>query len=111
MLKLLPPKRRLKKYLYALICLAIIKAIWLPFFVLDSTDLLGEPGKQDIMARRRYLIERTTAPVFGPASMFSALPSQFRGEWAIGTISMTVAALTNIAVRFPETRQEALQVV
>ena len=103
MIRLLPPIRRLKFYFITCSLVLLIKAFWVPILVLSPSDLNSEAGREDILAQRRYLIERTVSPDFVPASAFRPLPAQFRGEWVIGTLSMTAAALLNTAILYPET--------
>lgn len=63
------------------------------------------PG--DVMARRAHLIARTTSPSF--ASDHALTPGGiYRSEWQLVTLSMTAAALANIAFERPETRASAL---
>ena len=76
----------------------------------DGALLLKNREREDILRRRAYLIHEVEKPGFGPASMPSYLPPQFKGEWAIMTAMFTSAALTNIATFYPETRAEAREI-
>src|SRR5262249_32640793 len=60
--------------------------------------------------RREYLIHRVYGEKAASSDMPLYLPAQFQGEWAMGTYSMTAAALTNIAFIIPETREESVTV-
>lgn len=62
--------------------------------------------RSDVLSRRDYLLAR----VAGNFEREMAAPDQgfFRGEWALGTLSMTSAAICNIAFQWPDTRAAAL---
>lgn len=64
---------------------------------------------KDIIQRRNYMIEKIVVP---PDKLLKEMPaavgSQFQGEWALYSCSMLSAALTNIALIFPETKDESL---
>ena len=63
------------------------------------------------MARRAWLVQRVLTDRTGVADMPEGLGERFRGEWAIGTYSMLVAALTNLSQLYPDTRGENLPVI
>lgn len=95
------------------ICFLIIiplKIFWIYYFYPD-VDFGSENLKMDLLERRSFLIDRVSAPDFSESLMPSFLPVAFRKEWAIGTLSMTAAALTNLAFEFPETRKESIEVI
>lgn len=64
---------------------------------------------ENIIQRRDYLIDKIVVP---PGKLLNEMPAavgpQFQGEWALYSCSMLSAALTNIALIFPETRDESL---
>lgn len=68
-----------------------------------------ESEYEDIIQRRNYLIENIIVP---PDKLLKEMPAavgpQFQGEWALYSCSMLSAALANIALIFPETREESL---
>ena len=69
----------------------IIKVLWVMIFRLRNE-------KKDILERANYLISKVaTSPKQLLSEMPSQIGSQFQGEWAIYTCSMTCKALTNIA--------------
>jgi hypothetical protein len=61
------------------------------------------PGEDaaELLERRAYLVERVTAPDFGPRSFPEAMGDPFRGEWALVSLSMTALALGGLAQQFP----------
>ena len=77
----------------------------------DGQAVLDGGNKDDVLSRRRYLIEKLYGVEAAITKMPSHLSSQFQGEWALVTYSMLTAGLTNIAFIYPETRQESLLVV
>jgi hypothetical protein len=81
------------------------------YFSIDYAAMDDARAKQDILARRHYLLQRTAAETFGEHDLPIALGSVFQKEWAIGTLSMTAAALTNIAILYPETADESRKAV
>ena len=88
--------------------LLVLKIGWVMWYAPEPS---GVGRDFDILARRRYLIARVTDKDFGPQSMPFFVPQTFKQEWAIGTLSMTTAALTNLAFTYPETRMESLTVI
>jgi hypothetical protein len=89
----------------------IVKIPWIYWAHVDSKQLLAGPLPRDILARRTFLIRRFEQGRFDPANMPSFLEDLFQGEWAIGSCSMTAAALTNIALLAPETKEESLKAI
>lgn len=65
--------------------------------------------RDELFARRDYLLYRLCERTAGPDSMPAAIPEQFRGEWALGTHSMTAGALFGLSRREPGTRSENLR--
>lgn len=80
------------------------KALWMLGFARS-----GE--RADLFARRAWLVQRVLADRAGVADMPGWIGERFRGEWAIGTYSMLVAALTNLSQLYPETRAENLPLI
>ena len=74
-----------------------------------STALSGPLLRQDLLERRAYLLQELEG--FSLEKMPSFIPDQFKEEWAIGTLSMTTAALANLAYEFPETRAQSVQAI
>ncbi len=80
------------KILFAILLFPIIiKVIWVMTFRLRNK-------KKDILERANYLISKVAT---SPKQLLSEMPrqigSQFQGEWAIYSCSMTCKALANIA--------------
>lgn len=74
-------------------------------------QILAEQEREDLLHRRAFLVSSVSDPDFGLGDMPSFMPATFRKEWAIGTLSMTAAALVNIAYEIPSTREESLRIV
>lgn len=97
-------------FLYIILAIIIlpffIKVIW----VLIATCGQGrvEKEEKEIVRRANYLISKV---VTSPEQLFNEMPkdigSQFQGEWAIYTCSMTSIALANMATLYPERREMA----
>lgn len=96
-------KRRGKRVLVFLLVVVGGKALWMQAF--------REHGRDDLLARRAWLVQRVLADRAGVADMPAWIGERFRGEWAIGTYSMLVAALTNLSQLHPETRADNLPVI
>jgi len=80
-------KRALLRGLLGAVALAALKGAW---FASQRAEVDDE--RPDLVARRAYLVERVTAPEFGPRSFPEALGDPFRGEWAIVSLSMAALA-------------------
>ena len=105
---------RIKRVLYIILglILAIVigKAIWMNVSTRSLGDFASE--KADILWRRNYLINQV---ITDPSDLISKMPAavgpQFQGEWALYSASMLTAALTNISMIYPETRDEAAKCI
>jgi hypothetical protein len=89
----------------------ILKLAWTMLCLVDAEALLHNRAREDVLNRRRYLLDEAVGGGAGVQAMPAFLGAQFRGEWAVGTYSMLASALTNVAFRFPETRAESLTAV
>ncbi|MCM1502084.1 MAG: hypothetical protein NC115_05390 [Bacteroidales bacterium] len=71
-----------------------------------------ENEKEDILARKDYLLDKLIAtPQDVLDEMPSAIGTQFQGEWALYSCSMLSAALVNISRLYPETKDGNIQYV
>lgn len=84
----------------------LVKLAWAMGFRLSARELMGGGARADLMARRAYLLHRLADSEGGPTAP-AGLPAKFQGEWALGTLSMTATALTQMALAYPETREES----
>lgn len=91
--------------------ISILKIPWINAFRVRGSRLIANEERKDILHRRAYLIHRYFAGTLDPRNMPPIIGEFFQGEWALGTCSMTAAALVNIAFIYPETRQESLSVL
>ncbi|RYE86185.1 MAG: hypothetical protein EOO75_16040, partial [Myxococcales bacterium] len=96
--------RLLLRTVLVLAALVLVKALWFQIYRLDGARALESGDRSDLLDRRAYLVERVTDPAFGPRSFPEALGEQFRGEWAMVTMSMTGLALASMAHQFPRDR-------
>jgi hypothetical protein len=88
----------------ALLC---VKTPWISHFSVAGRDLLDGAAEKDLLARRRWLLRNVATESFSLKQMPVFSPAIMRQEWAIGTLSMTSAAMANLAFLYPETRQES----
>ena len=93
--------------LTVIVVLIMIKTVWVWCYCADNGTFESE--KQDILERSAYLIDKV---ITSPESLLSVMPSaigpQFQGEWALYTCSMLTAALENISMIYPETKEESI---
>lgn len=98
---------RHKIFIISITVLVLIKVAW----VVWGCWSIGshEKEKTDILQRRNWLIGKV---VVEPRQLLKEMPSglglQFQGEWALYSCSMLAKALSNIAIIYPETRQESI---
>ena len=93
-----------------IIVLLAVKAIW----VSCSTSAIGsfETEKKDIIRRANYLTSKVaTSPQKLLDEMPSGIGTQFQGEWAIYSCSMTCAALANIAILYPKNKELSIKFI
>lgn len=99
--------RRVKIYGGTLLVLVALKAIWFLALRQDGAKLIAGEERADLMARRAYLVGRLLRER-ADANQMKSPGGVFTGEWYIGSLSMTTAALTNLAFEYPETRAQAV---
>ena len=93
--------------IFCILIMLLLKLVWFSAFRTAGSDVLSGADRNDLMARRRYLIAQVQTPALSQGSI---LPYA-AGEWELATLSMTTAALTNMAFDYPETREESLRVI
>lgn len=88
----------------------LIKVIWVRCAVDGHGSFKSE--KSGIILRANFMTGRVLIP---PKQLLADMPSgigaQFRGEWALYTCSMTAAALTNIAILYPDNKVRAVEYI
>jgi len=84
----------------------LLKAGCVWFMRTDGDRIVQGEERSDLIARRDYLQHRLE----GTFEYQAMTPGGdlFLGEWALGALSMTAAATTNLAFTFADTRAEAL---
>ena len=91
-----------------LLILIIVKVLW----AIVATWGHGEPAKEEkeLVHRAKYLTSKIEE---GPEQLFNKMPSfigsQFQGEWALYTCSMTSVAWSNIVTLFPKYQENAVK--
>ena len=89
-----------------ILSLIAIKAIWVRCATTGQGTFEGE--KKEIIHRANYLISKVlTTPQKLLDEMPSGIGAQFQGEWALYSCSMTAAAMTNIAIIYPDNKERA----
>ena len=87
-----------------------MKACW----VSCATDGHGtfDGERKEIVRRANYLTSKVaTSPQQLLDEMPSGIGTQFQGEWALYTCSMTAAALANIAILYPQNKETAIKFI
>ena len=85
-----------------ILTLILAKVIWVIYETSRQGSLVKE--QTEIVRRANYLISKVaTSPKQLMDAMPRQIPSQFQGEWAIYSCSMTCKALANIAALYPQT--------
>ena len=84
-----------------ILLLILAKVIWVIYETSRQGSLVKE--QTEIVRRANYLISKVaTSPKQLMDAMPRQIPSQFQGEWAIYSCSMTCKALANIAALYPQ---------
>ena len=94
----------------ALMLLIAMKACWVKCATSGHGSFEGE--KKEIIRRVNYLNAKV---VTSPQELLDEMPSgigtQFQGEWALYTCSMTSAALANIAILYPQNKELSIKFI
>jgi hypothetical protein len=100
-----PRRRRGRRVLAFLaagaLLLLALKIVWVLALRPDPARLLAGGEGADLASRRAYLVGRLTVDPRVAETMAAPDDGLFRGEWLIGTLSMTAAATTNMAFDDP----------
>jgi len=97
-------------FLLVIILLFIAKAVWVSCATGGHGSIDGE--KIEIIHRANYLTSKVaTSPHELLDEMPSGIGSQFQGEWALYTCSMTSAALANIAILYPQNKELSIKFI
>ena len=84
-----------------ILTLILAKVIWVIYETSRQGSLVKE--QTEIVRRANYLISKVaTSPKQLMDAMPKQIPTQFQGEWAIYSCSMTCKALANIAALYPQ---------
>ena len=98
----------MKIFIALLLLLIIAKILWVICITYGNGDFAKE--KKELIRRANYLILKVaTSPQQVLSSSPAFIGSQFQGEWAIYSCSMTCKALANIATLYPEFRENAIK--
>ena len=97
-------------FLSIIILLVVAKAIWVKCATSGHGSFDGE--KKEIIRRANYLTAKVaTSPQQLLNEMPSGIGTQFQGEWALYTCSMTSAALANIAILYPQNKELSIKFI
>lgn len=98
-------KRTIIKITAVILLLTILKIVTLSWRSREFGSFDKE--KSDILRRREWLLSKVaTSPREVIDAMPASLGSQYQGEWALYSCSMTAASLVNISKLYPETQAE-----
>ena len=97
-------------FLSIIILLVAAKGIWVRCSTSGHGSFDGE--KKEIIRRANYLTAKVaTSPQQLLNEMPSGIGTQFQGEWALYTCSMTSAALANIAFLYPQNQELSIKFI
>ena len=97
-------------FLSIIILLVAAKGIWVKCATSGHGSFDGE--KKEIIRRANYLTAKVaTSPQQLLNEMPSGIGTQFQGEWALYTCSMTSAALANIAILYPQNKELSIKFI
>ena len=97
-------------FLSIIILLVVAKGIWVKCATSGHGSFDGE--KKEIIRRANYLTAKVaTSPQQLLNEMPSGIGTQFQGEWALYTCSMTSAALANIAFLYPQNQELSIKFI
>ena len=103
-------KKKVVIVLSVIMLFVAIKVIWVSCAISGHGSFDGE--KKEIVRRANYLTAKVaTSPQQLLDEMPSGIGTQFQGEWALYTCSMTCAALANIAILYPQNKETAIKFI
>lgn len=90
-----------------MLILVLIKIVWVALSCWNNGAFDKE--KNELIQRKNYLVKHI---VVEPRQLLNEMPGgiglQFQGEWALYSCSMLTEALSNMAVIYPETKEESI---
>lgn len=100
-------------YFFAIKTLAILP-LFIPFLLtpasaktLGGNELFTAAAKSELLQRRAYILDQFDKGHFSYKHMPN-VGAPFQQEWSLVAGSMTAMALTDLAIRFPETKEESV---
>lgn len=101
---------RHKVFIFTILALFFIKVVWVLWSCRNNGSFDDE--KTELIQRKNYLVDKI---VCEPRQLLNRMPGgiglQFQGEWALYSCSMLAEALSNMAVLYPESKDEALTTI
>ena len=93
-----------------MIFLILVKVIWVKCSTWNVGTIKSE--KDEILQRKIWLVDNVCIE---PLQLLKEMPGgiglQFQGEWALYSCSMLTKALSNIAILYPETKDESIAAI
>lgn len=93
-----------------ILILLLIKVIWVTWSCWGNDSL--DDKKNDLLQRKNYLVGKIMVE---PRQLLNEMPGgiglQFQGEWALYSCSMLAEALSNMADLYPETKDNAIDII
>ena len=103
-------KKTILIILAIVVLLVVGKVIWVMWATRGHGSFGGE--KKEIIRRANYLTSKVaTSPQELLNEMSSGIGAQFQGEWALYSCSMTTAALANIAILYPQNKDQSIKFI
>ena len=103
-------KERMIIIFIIIVFLVVAKVFWVTCATKGHGSYDGE--KKEIIRRANYLTSKVaTTPQQLLDEMPSGIGTQFQGEWALYTCSMTTAALANIAILYPQNKELSIKFI
>jgi hypothetical protein len=94
--------RMLLRLAFGLLLLGLLKAAWFVRHRAQSGSQTARSAREDLLARRAYLLHRVLLPGFGPREFPAAIGTQFQGEWALVSLSMTALSVGGLVQQLPD---------
>lgn len=99
--------RLVRRLVAAAVLFALAVATPIAWEAIRVAGILSTDERADLEARRRYLVGRLGAPTYADDPIAAPDDGLFEGEWRLGALSMTAAAIANLAFDDPASAPRA----